>query len=72
MTFTVAGGRYQARFGATLQQFYYLQGGPAAGRSGSLPDTVPIALTGYEGGSYVATTGRNPAGQHIYRWEPQP
>jgi hypothetical protein len=69
--FEIQGGRYVARAGAELQQFAYLAGGPAAGRTPSLPATMPPALTGWAAGRYVTTGERNRADQLIYRWEPE-
>ncbi len=72
MRFTVEGKHYQPRAGANLQQFWIGQGGPRHGIASSLPAVIPNRLTGYKGGTYVATGERNTRQQHIYRWEPSP
>lgn len=52
------------------QQFWVGQGGPRDGVASGLPATMPMALTGYDGGHYVATGDTNEKGQHVYEWEP--
>lgn len=74
MKFTVVGGRYKVRPGATAAMHYQLVGGPGHGSDGNLQchmPTIAWSRAGRGQATYVATGQQDPkTGRWLYEVQP--